>query len=142
MRLPFVSRYFYRSIGVRGRWNGCKTRKYVHLHILACSLKPRVVNHGFQTVVRECRQSRGFTGKSHPWTNTSVGGNCRELSGPLVHTNFPRNSYGPMIGPYEFSPKLVWTNGAQSFLEVSVLTGIGPWSALPYFRKEKGRNFM
>ena len=34
--------------------------------------------------------------------------------------------YGPMIGPYEFPPKLVWTNGAQSSLKVSVLTGIGP----------------
>ena len=25
-----------------------------------------------------------------------------ELSGPLVHTNFVRKRYGPMIGPYEF----------------------------------------
>ena len=32
-----------------------------------------------------------------------------------------------MIGPYEFPPKFVWTNGAQSFLKVSVLTGIGPY---------------
>ena len=31
-----------------------------------------------------------------------------------------------MIGPYEFPPKLVWTNGAQSSLKVSVLTGVGP----------------
>ena len=23
-----------------------------------------------------------------------------ELSGPLVHTNFPRKRYGPMLGPY------------------------------------------
>ena len=36
-----------------------------------------------------------------------------------------------MIGPYEFPLKLVWTNGAQSSLKVSVLTGIGPYSALP-----------
>ena len=34
--------------------------------------------------------------------------------------------YGPMIGPYEFPPKFVWTNGEQSSLKVSVLTGIGP----------------
>ena len=44
-----------------------------------------------------------------------------ELSSPLVHTNFPRKRYGPMIGPYEFPPKLVWTNGAQSSLKLSVL---------------------
>ena len=49
-----------------------------------------------------------------------------ELSGPLVHTNFPRKRYGPMIGPYEFPPKLVCTNGPESSSKVSVLTGIGP----------------
>ena len=38
-----------------------------------------------------------------------------------------------MIGPYEFPPKFVWTNGAQSSLKVSVLTGLGPWSDLPWF---------
>ena len=37
-----------------------------------------------------------LTGNSHPWTNTSVGETFEELSGPLVHTNFPRNWYGPM----------------------------------------------
>ena len=36
------------------------------------------------------------SGKSHPWTNASVGGNFWKLSGPLVHTNFPRKRYGPM----------------------------------------------
>ena len=61
------------------------------------------------------------------------GETLEELSGPLVHTNFPRKRYGPMIGPYEFPPKFVWTNGTQSSLKVSVLTGIGPWSALPCF---------
>ena len=40
--------------------------------------------------------------------------------------NFPRKRYGPMIGPYEFAPKFVWTNGPESSLKVSVLTGIGP----------------
>ena len=49
----------------------------------------------------------------------------------LVHTNFPRKGYGPIIGPYEFPQELVWTNGARSSLKVSVLTGIGLWSALP-----------
>ena len=37
-----------------------------------------------------------------------------------------------MIGPYERPPKSVWTNGAQSSLKVSVLTGIGPWMALAW----------
>ena len=45
---------------------------------------------------------------------------------------FPRKRYGPMIGPYEFPPKLVWTNGAQSSLKVSVLTGVvAPYCAIP-----------
>ena len=54
------------------------------------------------------------------------GETLEELSGPLVHTSFPWKRYGPRIGPYEFSPIFVWTNGAQSSLKVSVLTGIGP----------------
>ena len=62
-----------------------------------------------------------LTGKSHPWTNTNVGGTLEEA---LIHTNFPRQRDGPMIGPYEVPPKLVWTNYAQRSLKVSVLTGI------------------
>ena len=54
------------------------------------------------------------------------GETLEELSGPLVHTNFARKRYGPMIGPYEFPLKFVWTNGAQSSLKVPALTGIGP----------------
>ena len=50
-------------------------------------------------------------------TNASVGEIFEELSGPLLHTNFPRKRHGPMIGPCEFHPKLVWTNGAQKFSE-------------------------
>ena len=38
------------------------------------------------------------------------------------------------ISPYEFPQEKVWTNGAQSSLKVSVLTGIGPYSALPCSR--------
>ena len=48
------------------------------------------------------------------------GETLEELSGPLVHTNFPRKRYGPIIGPYEFPPKFAWTNGAQSSLKVSL----------------------
>ena len=44
--------------------------------------------------------------------NTSVGGNFRRTFGT--------------IGPYECPQEKVWTNGAQSSLKVSVLTGIGP----------------
>ena len=82
--------------------------------------------NGYFENLRDCATFVHSTGKSHPWTNTSVGETLEELSGPLVHTNFPRKRYGPMIGPYEFPPKFVWTNGAQSSLKVSVLTGIGP----------------
>ena len=55
-----------------------------------------------------------------------LGGTLEELSGPLVHTNFPSKRYGLMIGPYECLLRFVWTNGNQSSLKVSVLTGIGP----------------
>ena len=55
----------------------------------------------------------------------------RELSGPLVHTNFGGNWYGPIIGPYLFLGKFVWTNSSESSSKVSPYTGIGPWMALP-----------
>ena len=48
-------------------------------------------------------------GKSHPWTNTSVGGNFRRTFRTIGPYEFPQ---GPMIGPYEFPLKFVWTNGA------------------------------
>ena len=54
-----------------------------------------------------------------------------KLWAPLVHTNFRGNSYGPIIGPYLFLGKFVWTNGPESFFKVSPYTGIGPWMALP-----------
>ena len=70
-----------------------------------------------------------FRGKSHPWTNTSLGGNFwrtwraigpyefswkQRQMGPLVHTNF--------------SLKFIWTNGSQISLKVLVYThnSIGP----------------
>ena len=58
----------------------------------------------------------------------------RELWAPLVHTNFGGNSYGPIIGPYLFLGKFVWTNGPESSSKVSPYTGIGPWMALPSFK--------
>ena len=58
------------------------------------------------------------------WLGIPVRGEIsEELSGTY---EFPRKRYGPMIGPYEFPLKVVWTNGAQSSLKVSVLTGY--WS--------------
>ena len=48
----------------------------------------------------------------------------------LVHTFSWGNSYGPIIGPYLFLGKFVWTNGLESFSKVSPYTGIGPWMAL------------
>ena len=47
------------------------------------------------------------------------------------HTNFRGNSYGPIIGPYLFLGKFVWTNGPESSSKVPPYTGIGPWMALP-----------
>ena len=44
---------------------------------------------------------------------------------------FPgENSYGPIIGPYLFLGKFIWTNGPESSSKVSPHTGIGPWMAL------------
>ena len=57
----------------------------------------------------------------------------RELWAPLVHINFGGNSYGPIIGPYLFLEKFVWTNGPESSPKVSPYTGIGPVMA---FRRE------
>ena len=45
--------------------------------------------------------------------------------------NFGGNSYGPIIGPYLFLGKFVWTNGPESSSKVSPYTGIGPWMAIP-----------
>ena len=56
------------------------------------------------------------SGKSHPWTNASVGGTLEELSGPLVHTNFPRKRYGPMIGPCEFPYRILYVPMALKVL--------------------------
>ena len=43
------------------------------------------------------------------WEYSAING----PSVPLVHTNFPRKRYGPMIGPYEFPQKLVWSTMDQ-----------------------------
>ena len=37
----------------------------------------------------------------------------------------------PIIGPYLFLGKFVWTNGPESSSKVSPYTAIGPWMALP-----------
>ena len=44
---------------------------------------------------------------------------------------FPGNSYGPIIGPYLFLGKFVWTNGPGSSCKVSPYAGMGLWMALP-----------
>ena len=49
----------------------------------------------------------------------------------MVPTNFGGNSFGPIIGPYLFLAKFVWTNGPESSSKVSPYIGIGPWMALP-----------
>ena len=55
----------------------------------------------------------------------------------LVHTFSWGNSYGPIIGPYLFLGKFVWTNGPESFSKVSPYTGIGPWMALPSWDQQR-----
>ena len=57
--------------------------------------------------------------------------NFERHSMALVHTFSWGDSYGPIIGPYLFLGKFVWTNGPERFSKVSPYTGIGPWMALP-----------
>ena len=47
----------------------------------------------------------------------AYGETLEELSGPLVHTNFPRKRNGPMIGPYEFPPKIGMDQWCSKFSE-------------------------
>ena len=44
---------------------------------------------------------------------------------------FGGNSCAPIIGPYLFLRKFVWTNDPESSSKVSPYTGIGPWMAIP-----------
>ena len=73
-----------------------------------------------------CKQGRALYGPIPVKTET-----FGELWAPLVHTNFGGNSYGPIIGPYLFLGKFVWTNGPENSSKVSPYTGVGPWMALP-----------
>ena len=57
--------------------------------------------------------------------------NFQRTLSALVHMNFGGNSYGPIIGPYLFLGRFVWTNGPGSSSKVPRYTGIGPWMALP-----------
>ena len=81
---------------------------------------------------RKTKQGRALYGPMPVKTET-----FRELWAPLVHTNFGGNSYGPIIGPYLFLGKFVWTNGPESSSRVSPYTGIGPWMALPSKKARK-----
>ena len=57
----------------------------------------------------------------------SVGGNFRRTFRTIGPYEFrDGNSYGPIIGPYLFLGKFVWTNGPESSSKVSPYTGIGP----------------
>ena len=83
----------------------------------------------FSTTLEQCqmtKQGRALYGPIPVKTET-----FRALWAPLVHTNFGGSSYGPIIGPYLFLRKFVWTNGPESSSKVSPYTGIGPWIALP-----------
>ena len=65
-------------------------------------------------------------GKSHPWTNASVGGNFRRTFRTIGPYEFPQEKAWTNDWSIGIAPEIVWTNGAQSSLKVSVLTGIGP----------------
>ena len=73
-----------------------------------------------------------WEGKSTLWTNTGQDWNFQRTLRVIGPYEFRwGNSYGPIIGPYLFLGKLVWTNGPESSSKVSPYTGIGPWMALP-----------
>ena len=95
--------------------------------IAFCSMLPLLSTRGQKN---RPRQRRALYGPMPVKTET-----FSELWAPLVHTNFGGNSYGPIIGPYLFLGKFVWTNGPESSSKVSPYTGIGPWMALPSKKK-------
>ena len=64
--------------------------------------KPRIFAGSCRKLQIGLCHLRSVTGKSHPWTNTSVGGNFRKSFRTIGPYEFPRKRYGPMIGPYEF----------------------------------------
>ena len=87
------------------------------------------------------------SGKSHPWTNTSVGGNFRRTFRTIGPYEFPRQRYGPMIGPYEFPSEIRMDQWRSKFSESfsldrywsiecsSLLFMYGPyWTPPPYCR--------
>ena len=61
----------------------------------------------------------------------------------MVHTNFGGNSYGPIIGPYLFLGKFVWTNGPESSSKVprTLVCMDGYSQQNPGFRKRKTPSF-
>ena len=102
---------------VPGAWCGQKT----HRCLKPCSPKPY-----------------HLSGKSTLWTNTGQDCNLQRTLSAIGPYEFRwGNSHGPIIGPYLFLGKFVWTNGPESFSNVSPYTGIGPWMALPSLSKFK-----
>ena len=89
----------------------------------------------FQITNRKSLQGRSLYRPIQVKTET-----FRKLSGPLVHTNFGGNSYGPIIGLYLSLVKFVWTDGPEKFSNVSPYTSIGPWMALPSASDLKSRS--
>ena len=118
----------YRQQTQEFAWSLAKKGTYFLTHKLCeRAVKPRTTSWLTRRISTEApKQGRALYGPIPVKTET-----FRELWAPLVHTNFGGNSYGPIIGPYLFLGKFVWTNGPESFSEVSPYTGIGPWMALP-----------
>ena len=53
--------------------------------------------------------------KSTLWTNTGQDCSFQRILSAIGPYEFWGNSYGPIIGPYLFLGKFVWTNGPESF---------------------------
>ena len=112
----------------------------------------RLVTGGGRDIVYVSNLGRAIHGQMPVQGET-----LEELSGPVVHTNFPRKSYGPMIGPYVFppkrkiSPKRKFSAGhpcghpAKNFgqglqiLENKHLHGHAAWTSTQKLRSEKLR---
>ena len=104
---------------------------------------------------REMLQILGFRAPGKANLPGTLGRHCRDLvptfrAGCFLKSTVPAfssfsefrgNSYGPIIGPYLFLGKFVWTNGPESSSKDSPYTGIGPWMALPSQWSLRGSTF-
>ena len=99
----------------------------------------RRINFTLISVSTVFRPFPSNTGKSHPWTTTSVGGTFQRTFKTIGPYKFRQEKVWTNDWSMCISPKLVWTNGPESSLKVSVLTGIVK-DALTCYRAPKWPN--